>query len=167
MIREFAHCLRTAYPVLLAVVLLLFNFQIGALGELHPTLRIPLYVTELELTLSTAWVTRIAINVLACICLLLPAFGNYSAFFCGRYEMDVFVDDAGIDDILRTLTPRELEDTNIAPAWKEDKIRELAHLNSIVETRFPGSEFRFSGRPGDLHSSGGVEFTIRKVKGAW
>ena len=40
-------------------------------------------------------------------------------------------------------------------------------LNEKVEERFPGSEFRFSGRAGVLHSFGETYFEVQRVKGSW
>ena len=159
--------LKVSYPMLLGLVLLVLNLRVEAIARAEPKLSIPLPVGGVEVTLSTAWLVSLLLNGAALFCLLVPAFRNYSGFFPKRLKMDVYFDDAGIEELLAGLTTRERNELNIAAGWRQSKAQYLEMLNDKLRERFPDSQFQFTGRSGVLHSAGETFFDIEKVRGCW
>jgi hypothetical protein len=93
-----------------------------------------------------------------------PAFQDYTRFFPSDLYMEVFFDDAGINESLKDFSKKELDSLKIREDWKEGKKKYFKKINDHIYRLFGISDF-FNVDGIYIYSSGETTFFVEKIKG--
>lgn len=105
---------------------------------------------------------RFVMAAATAICLMIPAFRDYSGFFPEHMNVAAYFDDIGIEQSLTAFEARELEPLRMASDWRQRKEHYFAHLNEELSKN--GIDFKIDTRPGAMLSSGVTTVKTKKLQ---
>lgn len=159
--------LKVSYPILIGISILLLHFVAKNISDRKPQLNIKLGFIGLKTVVSSLFLFRVVITVIALLFFMVPAIRDYSDLFPEHLKMEVYFDDDGLRRIMDSWPSNDLRSLNVAEDWEAYRVQYLSDMNDEVKERFDEFRFQFSGKPGSLHSVGWSIFPVRTRKGIW
>ncbi|MCP4581587.1 MAG: hypothetical protein GY839_08190 [candidate division Zixibacteria bacterium] len=118
----------------------------------------------LKIPVKSAGVIRILVVLIALCFLAMYLFIDYSSFFPKKFKMDVYFDDEGIQETLKTYSDSELEKLDIIKDFKSYQAVYYDDLDLELQKILSLDKF-FALELKDIYSEGETTFIIKKVDG--
>jgi hypothetical protein len=163
MTNSFLTFINLVYPLLLACLVLTLQVFIKQAEDISKVQFSIFGIVNFESSFRKLWLIRLFLIVLAIVFFLLPAFRDYADLFPRHMQMEIFVDDEGIEDALEQFSAQEIKDANIADNWRDSKSEYIDSLNKfLIDVKH---SFRFETERGAVRSKGDNSIEVRKVHG--
>ena len=121
-------------------------------------------IFELDLPISNAVVVRIALTTVALLSLTILSFSDFSKFFPSRLSMEVFFDQAGIEESLKDFDQQEILQLGIPESYEHLQRRYFAALDEQSKSVL-GFEVGFADARQHIFSSGETTFVVNTARG--